>query len=484
MLTNLRSTATMMAATLLTFWSVREVLAAAHFSLDVLVFATALALMLGRTQQRAEPADRLAALVAVPAASAAAAWVGGLLQEHHGYGDAVFVLALTAAVWIRRFGTGFSRAGSAITVPFVATLIQPVPQPTSVSHIAWTALAGLIALAWVDLLWIAATPPASPEHARIVRELRSQATPQPPGRVRASTRMALQLAVALTAGFVIGRQWYPAHYVWPVLTAYIVSSGNRGRADVAYKGVLRVLGALAGTAAATWLFDGVFGPGSHGALTVLFGILALACFLRPWSYAYWAACITAALAFLTGFFGQPSSDLLRTRLAGIVLGGLAAVAAAWVVLPVRTTDVMRRRRADALAALTDLLAEPASRVHLVRFDRALADLTALRPAVHAARILARPVGTGARTADAIDAMRALARAVHTYVRTRTRDPEPADTLRLLREAMAARVTPDLPDRPGAPSDAATALDDALRAVARSYAATLPPVTPASSGPGT
>lgn len=43
----------------------------------------------------------------------------------------------------------------------------------------------------------------------------------------------------------------------------------------------------------------------------------------------------------------------------IVIGALIGIAAAWFVLPIRSTTVLRRRIADALAALSDAL-DPAN----------------------------------------------------------------------------------------------------------------------------
>jgi uncharacterized membrane protein YccC len=166
--------------------------------------------------------------------------------------------------------------------------------------------------------------------------------------------MAIQMAVALTAAFAAGRYLYPQHWSWLVLTAYIVGSGNRGRGDVAYKSALRVLGAAAGTVAATAV-AGLYPPGDRTPIVIIFVVLAVASWLRSINYAYWAAGITAALALLYGYFGQTGTTLLRERLAAIAVGAVIGLAAAWFVLPVRTTDVARRRIADLLAVLTDYL---------------------------------------------------------------------------------------------------------------------------------
>ena len=62
--------------------------------------------------------------------------------------------------------------------------------------------------------------------------------------------------------------------------------------------------------------------------------------------------ITVDLAFLYGYFGQAATDLLGHRLAGVLTEGAFGVLAAWVVLPVRTTDTVRPRLRQLLATVT------------------------------------------------------------------------------------------------------------------------------------
>lgn len=109
-----------------------------------------------------------------------------------------------------------------------------------------------------------------------------------------------------------------------------------------------------GTVAAT-LLASTFGYGDKWAVVAILLTLALAIWLRPLSYPYWAGSVTAALAFLNGYFGQSGTGLLRTRLEGILYGAVIAVSIAWLVLPIRTSDVLRRRIADVLAAISDYL---------------------------------------------------------------------------------------------------------------------------------
>jgi len=229
---SMRTTAITMIGTLLSFWSVREIEHAAHLTIDVVVQAVALGVMLGRAQRTTDLRGWLIGLAVLPVAGMAAGAVGGTAGRHANAGDALFVLAVSATIWVRRFGARTATAGTLVTLPFVAVLVTPLPQPSGPAYVLWSGLVALITYGW------------------------------------------------------------------------------------------------------------------SAAVVAIFGILALATLLRPLNYAYWAGCITAALALLYGYFGQSGSDLLRTRLGGILAGGLVGVAAAWFVLPVRTDDVLRQ--ADAL----------------------------------------------------------------------------------------------------------------------------------------
>ncbi|MCK9894114.1 FUSC family protein [Frankia sp. AgB32] len=305
--------------------------------------------------------QRLLPLVVTPLIALLASEVGRLTERHRNAGEALFVLAISGAVWIRRFGPVWARAGTLATLPFIALIVTPVPPGSgAMSQLALVGVA-FVAVGWVTLAsqvetWLGVPAPSVPVDPVDHGAAGAQRRPQVAGRRRlaASSRMAAQLAVALAAAFVLGRHLFPAHRTWLVLTAYLVNSGNRGRADVLYRSVQRFAGAAAGTAAAS-LLAGVLPTHDRWSLVAVFGLLALGVWLRPVSYAYWAACITGVLALLYGYYGQSGAGLLRERLAAVGLGAALGLGAAWFVLPVRTSGVLRRRVADLLAALTDYL---------------------------------------------------------------------------------------------------------------------------------
>ncbi|MET7737898.1 FUSC family protein [Streptomyces sp. NPDC005402] len=249
-----------------------------------------------------------------------------------------------------------------MTLPFVALLVVPGPalppkaQGALVSW-AWAALIGVLAVCCVWLVqglgdrygpWRPDPEPPNP-------------APRRPSRLRPrpSTRMALQMAAAIAAAFVAGRLLFDDHWPWAVLTAYVAASGNRGRTDVVRKGIERLAGACAGTVLATGVAAaGITGPDS---VVLMFTVLAIALWLRPLNYAYWAAGMTTALSLLLAWFGQDATSLLPIRLAAIAVGAVLTVASAWWLLPVpkRRTATRGAVRPNEAGRATGNPAEPA-----------------------------------------------------------------------------------------------------------------------------
>lgn len=300
---------------------------------DVLVLAVALTLPLASVQRTADTRGRLMSFVLLPAVAGVSILLGHLVADHYAAGAAVFTLGISLPIWIRRFGPAATKAGTLMTLPLIALLVVPGPAlpPKAQSALVswgWAALIGVLACGCVRLVQALADRfgPWRPEPA--------PGRPRRPTRLRPrpSTRMAVQMAAAVAGAFTLGRPLFGQHWPWMVLTAYVAASGNRGRNDVARKGVERFAGACAGTVLATGV--AVAGITGRTSVVLMFVVLALALWLRPLNYAYWAAGMTTALSLLLGYYGQDAQSLLLTRLEAIALGAALAVASAWWLLPV------------------------------------------------------------------------------------------------------------------------------------------------------
>lgn len=242
--------------------------------------------------------------------------------------------------------------------------------------------------------------------------------------------MAVQMALSLGLAFVIGRTVFPTHWTWIVVTAFVVNSANRGRGDVAYKSVMRVVGASTGTVVAT-LLTGLFPPHDNVAVAIILLTLMVGSWLRTISYTYWAACVTSVLSLLQGYFGEHDVGLIGERLLQIVLGGALSVAIAWFILPVKSRQVLRRRLADVLAPLTDaLVAAQRAPGELARhqhsFEQGMLALEQLAPTFKAhrrvLRLQVRGVGF-AHPADAIDAVGGCAQPLSVLAAEAERNPQ-------------------------------------------------------------
>jgi uncharacterized membrane protein YccC len=315
-------------------------------------------------------------------------------------GQPLLVVALCVGIIARRYGRTVRQAGRLVALPFLALLITPAPSLPEAHAVAilWAPVVAPIAVVWSSAAESAKARllPLSP------RPLEPQRAPRR-NRWDAPTRMAIQMAVALGSAFVLGHLFFGDRWAWTVLSAYLVASGNRGRGDVVHKAGLRVLGAALGTVVASIAAGGLT-PGNRWLLVALFVVMGVALVLRERSYAFWAGGVTAMVALLHGYYGESGTSVLGERLLGVLIGSALGVAAAWFVLPVRTADVLRRRLADCLAALTDDLGDGAGTVRTMEPLARLDDLAHTLRAHH--RTLGRRNPTAAATA--IPAMRALA----------------------------------------------------------------------------
>ncbi len=323
------------------------------------VLAAVLALSLSRSHLVADRRGWLEALATLPLLGLATLAIGALLHRLPWVGAAAFVAVVSMSSWLRRFGPLAQRFGRLLALPMATILVVP-PLPHSARWSGWLEwllpiVVALLALGAVLLAQLAGRllrwlpPPAAREPAQAP----AAATPSAM-KPSAPVRLALQMAAALSCAFVVGLLAFPAHWRWLVLTAFLVNIGSLGGIDVVRKSVLRIAGAAGGTVLAMAV------AGHAGADPATVGTLILACvfvgvFLRVFGYGWWVLAVTLALALLQTFEPAAAPLLLWQRVLEIVIGALIGVAAAWFVFPIPSADILRRRIAVALAAMSEAM---------------------------------------------------------------------------------------------------------------------------------
>ncbi|MGH8399911.1 MAG: FUSC family protein [Gammaproteobacteria bacterium] len=354
------------------------------------VLAAALAVGLMRRPERLEARAVLIKFVKLPIIAVAAGLVGLALLDIPALGAVLFTGGIALSVQLRKYGARASAIGQVIALSLISILVVPPVHIESTQNPWLPPLlmisAGLIALtstvlvSWLSIRIGLASEPAEPP--RIVRAPRAR---EGQAQLHVATRMALQMLVAVGLAFVIGMLGFPEHWPWIVLTAFIVCSGALGRGDAVYKGLLRLSGAIGGAFVAAVVSYIVF-PNPEVYAAAVFFVLFIGIWLRQINYAYWAACATLLFALLQDSHGTGIAWLLAIRVLCIVIGALCGVAAIWFVYPIRTEQVARKRVADALASLRDVLGNgpgsPEYQSSLAALDHHAAELERVAPSVN------------------------------------------------------------------------------------------------------
>lgn len=464
----------------------------AHAQPGPAILSAILALSLSRREHSASDGHVLVVPATIGATAVVAAGVGWLLVTVPALGAIVFTAGMFLSVWLRNLGARGRIAGSLVALPLVGMLVVPAraDAPGGVTvDLALIIAAGVFAYAFAAVFGSLArragiTPPIDPHRAArtpagapaaAAGRLPAAAADRKPAaandrgsktRWSPTTRLALQMATAVGSAFLAGFALFPAHWSWCVFTAFIVSSGARSRGDAAYKGVLRLGGALAGTLAAT-ILTRLWLPSGISEAATIFAILFVGVALRESNYAYWAACMTLVLALLAAP-GAAGLAFLGVRLEAIVAGALCAALAAWYVMPITVEAVIRRRLADALAALDDFAAgehaseaERANKLAIV--EKHMAELEAVAPPARwHRRLFARSTGA-AHPAAWIDLAQSVHRGTRAIDVTRARDARHRASVRraigISRRAIAQHGKPDTPKEAPSVAEALQRLHD-------------------------
>jgi uncharacterized membrane protein YccC len=320
---------------------------------------------------------------------------------------------------------------------------------------------------------MAATLARLREHAEAVqfgRPARQQAErPGPPSRLRpsATTRVAIHAGLALALALVVAQHFYPERWSWAAVSVLAISGGLRSRGDVIVRGAERLVGALGGTLIAT-LAANALSRDHLLAVALILALITAGSLVRETTYVLYAFCVTSALALLYGVYGEQGTQLLSERLVENVIGAACVILPSSLLLPIRSEAVTRRRTAEVLASLNELLAAldaDASPERIVEQSRVV-DRTrngledALRPLRIRARTLRLLGGESRRAAQLAARAAAYADAAHPLVYAAlSGESKLADAkLRTLRQQVGAlrRELASKPERPRGPGSAQSA----------------------------
>ncbi len=174
------------------------------------------------------------------------------------------------------------------------------------------------------------------------------------GRIRATTRQAIQITVAGALSIVIGELLSPQRWYWAVLAAFLVFIGTSS----AYETMSRAWSRLVGTALGVFAGMGV-GFLVNGHDTLAFCLLLVCLFgavytfrLSPGIMMFFITVALAMLYVLLGFFTE---QVLMLRLVEVAVGVTLGALAALFILPIRSSRVLLNVTVEALQRLDDLV---------------------------------------------------------------------------------------------------------------------------------
>lgn len=261
---------------------------------------------------------------------------------------------------------------------------------------------------------------------------------------RLGLRQGAQAAVAVALAIAAGELLSPTRWYWAAITAYIVFVGADTRVATVRRAVARTAGTFGGLVLGLGVATVVSGS-KPAVFAVLFLLVFAAWWLQPVSFFASSVAVTVVLALLYVLLGTYSWQILQLRMEETLIGALLGGLVALVLVPARSSPLVREAEADMLDRLADLL-------HAVR--RRSGSGSALREldtAFQTVRDVTRPVSSGVPGAAArrieqrVYALSAAAYSARMLVTALLRVPETGeltdrlDQLTARTETLAARA---------------------------------------------
>ncbi|HEU4362410.1 MAG TPA: FUSC family protein [Mycobacterium sp.] len=235
------------------------------------------------------------------------------------------------------------------------------PHPVQISRLARAVIAVVAAVSEVRAL-IAHTAGAGTEFGHPALPAApggGDADPRPGaggrGRLRPTTRQAIQVAIAASLAIVTGELVSPARWYWAVIAAFVIFAGTTSWGETLTKGWQRLLGTVLGVPSGVLVATAASGD-TVTSMVLIFVCLFCAFYLMKVSYSLMIFWITTMLALLYGLLGQFNIHVLLLRIEETAIGAVTGVTVAVLVLPTNTRAVVRDDIREFWTMLSDLIA--------------------------------------------------------------------------------------------------------------------------------
>ncbi|GGV12107.1 FUSC family protein [Streptomyces spectabilis] len=211
-------------------------------------------------------------------------------------------------------------------------------------------------------------------------------------RIRPTTRTALQVATGSALAVVGGELISPERWYWAVFTCWVVFIGTASTGEILVRGYRRLLGTVAGVVAGlalaalvgdtSWLAFALAGLSVFG----MYYTLAV-------SYTLMSFFVTTMLGMLYTLLHTLTPGVLVVRIEETALGIACGLAAALLVLPVRTRERTDQLLLDALERLRAVLSQSLAPLGGKSGEDLLGPARALDSALDSLRLSVQPLIT-------------------------------------------------------------------------------------------
>ncbi len=182
------------------------------------------------------------------------------------------------------------------------------------------------------------------------------------------TRRAIQAGAATLGALLAGAAISSSEQYWAALAAFLIFSGTTTTAGTGIKGAQRVIGTIGG-AIIGFLIAITTGANPWLILPLVLVCVFAAMYYSAISYAVMSFWITMMISMLYEYLGKLTDVILEVRVLETVVGAAIALAAASILLPLRTRQKINQETTALLHTVGDVLDLTLTRLGGIDGDR-------------------------------------------------------------------------------------------------------------------